>query len=102
MTYRFPPPQAAQSTTPKRVCFLYIAQAHQVLHSISVAVELAQCRPDLVVDVACTSRPVLDYARKVAERLGAAPIGWRLLGPSWLRRAGLAKDAPPKLPMLAA
>lgn len=84
------------------VCFLYIAQAHQTLHSLSVAVELARSRPDLKVDVAATSQDVLAYAREAVERLGPAPLGWRLLGPSWLRTLRVADGAPPKVPMLLA
>lgn len=85
-----------------RVCFLYIAQAHQTLHSLSAAVELARRRPDIAVDVAATSADVLDYARVVTDLLGGAPLGWRLLGPGWLRALGGPDGVPPKLPMLAA
>lgn len=87
---------------PASVCFLYIAQAHQVLHSLSAAVELAQRCPDVKVDVACTSPSVLAYARSLTERLGGAPIGFRLLGPGWLRQCPGGDGTPPKLPMLAA
>jgi len=85
-----------------RVCFLYIAQAHQTLHSLSAAVELARQRPDIAVDVAAASADVLDYAQVVVALLGGAPLGWRLLGPAWLRALGGADGVPPKLPMLAA
>ena len=85
-----------------RVCFLYIAQAHQVLHSLSAAVALAQARPDIQVDVAATDPDVLDYARLIVDLLGHAPIRWRLLGPGWLRSLRMPDGAPPKLPMLAA
>ena len=85
-----------------RVCFLYIAQAHQVPHSLSVAVELARSRPDIAVEVAATSRSVLGYARMLADQLGPAAIGWRLLGPAALRALHGSDGVPPKLPMLAA
>lgn len=85
-----------------RVCFLYIAQAHQVPHSLSAAVELARARPDIQVDVAATDPDVLDYARLIVDLLGHAPIRWRLLGPGWLGRIRMPDGAPPKLPMLAA
>jgi hypothetical protein len=85
-----------------RVCFLYIAQAHQVLHSLSVAVELAQSRPDIAVEVAASNAEVLDYARLLADLLGHAPIRWRLLGPAWLRSLHGADGVPMKAPMLAA
>ena len=76
-------PQSAEP--PIKVCFLYIAQAHQVLHSLSAAADLALGGPDVAVTVAATSATVLDYARRLAERLGRPPIQWRLLGPGWLR-----------------
>src|SRR3954465_5981758 len=87
---------------PLRVCFLYIAQGHQVLHSISAAVELARRCPDLAVDVAATNPHVLGLARDLAQRLGGAPIGWLALGPRWLSRLAGRKAVAPKLPMLAA
>ena len=104
----FHPPRAALETpefnpTPAaRICFLYIAQAHQVLHSLSAAVALARERPDIQVDVAATDPDVLDYARSVTEQLGGAPITWRLLGPGWLSALRMPDGGPPKLPMLAA
>ncbi len=93
-------PQSAEP--PIKVCFLYIAQAHQVLHSLSAAADLALGGPDVAVTVAATSATVLDYARRLAERLGRPPIQWRLLGPGWLRGASGPDGVPPKLPMLAA
>ena len=95
-----PVPHAPGDAPVARVCFLYIAQAHQVLHSLSVAVALARERPDIQVDVAATDPVVLDYARLVVSLLGHAPIHWRLLGPSWLRAFRLVDSVPPKLPML--
>lgn len=99
-----PPAQVADIGLPHRprVCFLYIAQAHQVLHSLSVAIHLARTRPDLQVDVAATSEEVLDQARFMGAAMGEAPIRWRLAGPRWLRRLGRGGHGPPKLPMLAA
>lgn len=85
-----------------RVCFLYIAQSHQVLHSISVAVSLARRRPDVEVHVAATNEDSLAYARSIAGGLEPAPLTWTLLGPSWLRGIHGARKTPPKLPMLAA
>ena len=37
-----------------RVCFLYIAQKHQVLHSLSIAHALARGWPDIEVENAAT------------------------------------------------
>ena len=31
----------------KKVCFLYIAQTHQILHSLSIAIELARNWPSI-------------------------------------------------------
>lgn len=87
---------------PLRVAFLYIAQRHQVLHSLSAAVALARARPDVGVDVVASCRSVLAYARNLVERLGGAPLGWRLLGPAWLRNLPHIDGAPPKAPLLAA
>lgn len=95
-------PVAPLSARPAaRICFLYIAQAHQVLHSLSVAVALARARPDIQVDVAATDATVLDYARLMVDLMGHAPIGWRLLGPGWLRALRTSDGTPPKVPMLA-
>jgi hypothetical protein len=85
-----------------QVGFLYIAQAHQVLHSISVAVELARARPDIDVSVLATHEDGLTYARSIATALGGAPLTWALLGPDWLRDLHKLGHTPPKLPMLAA
>ena len=99
-----PPVQAADVGPLRRprVGFLYIAQAHQVLHSLSVAIHLARSRPDLRVDVLATSQEVLDQARFMAAAMGEAPITWRLAGPAWLRGLRRPGSTPPKLPMLAA
>lgn len=93
-----------QRNAPRRaqVGFLYIAQAHQVLHSISVAVELARTRPDIDVHVLATHEDGLSYARSIVTALGGAPLTWTLLGPGWLRDAHKLGQAPLKLPMLAA
>lgn len=85
-----------------RVGFLYIAQSHQVLHSISVAVALARNRPDVEVHVLSTHDESLTYAKEIVAGLGGAPIVWSLLGPGWLRAAHRPGQAPMKLPMLAA
>jgi hypothetical protein len=111
---RLPPDQVSPAVTSRppfdgdvappvrpRVCFLYLAQAHQALHSLSAALELARMRPDIAVEVAATSSEVLTYVRAIALRMGPAPITWRLLGPGWLR-AVRVEGTPAKLPMLAA
>jgi len=87
---------------PARVCFLYIAQAHQVLHSLSAAVELARRCPDVKVEVAAGNADVLGYAWRLVEQLGGAPIDWRILGPAWLRPFALSDGTLPKVPLLLA
>lgn len=85
----------------KRVCFLYIAQHHQVWHSLSVAVAVARLRPDIAVEIAATTPELLDYASGLLSELGGANITMALLPPSWLRRLGAGR-APPKAPILIA
>ncbi|AVQ02845.1 glycerophosphotransferase [Caulobacter segnis] len=85
----------------KRVCFLYIAQHHQVWHSLSVAVAMAREWPDLKVEIAATTRELLDYVSGLLAELGGAPIALVLLPPAWMRRFG-GGGAPPKAPMLIA
>lgn len=87
--------------TRRRVAFLYIAQPHQVLHSISAAVELARLRPDFDVEVLATSQPTRDEAQMLIARLGGALVV-RLLGPAWLRALARDQAPPPKVPALAA
>lgn len=92
----------APARAPSRVCFLYIAQAHQVPHSISAAVELARLCPDVEVHVAATSQESLDYARELVAAFGGAPLHWRFLGRRWLKALTPRGGLPPKLPILAA
>jgi len=86
-----------------KVCFLYIAQTHQILHSLPIAVALARGWPGIEVEIAATTQEHLDYARQLLEALGGAPIASRLLPPAWLRRVRLKEaSTPPKALMLAA
>jgi hypothetical protein len=86
-----------------RVCFLYIAQTHQILHSLPIAIALAREWPDIDVHIATTTQEHLDYVRGLLDALKVPPIPSRLLPPTWLRDLRL-KDAttPPKALMLAA
>jgi hypothetical protein len=81
----------ASETTPEfpaprdRVCFLFIAQPHQVLHSLPIALALARDWPQVAVEIAATSSTQLSYIAELTARLGARPLPARLLGPKWLR-----------------
>ena len=85
----------------KRVCFLYIAQHHQVWHSLSVAVAMARRWPAIKVEIAATTPELLDYVSGLLAELGGAAIELVLLPPAWLRRFG-GGGAPPKALMLIA
>ncbi len=83
-----------------RICFLYIAQPHQVWHSLSTAVALARGWPQIQVEIAATSAGHLDYIQGMLDGLGGAPVTLRLLPPAWLRR--LSKNAPPPKALMLA
>jgi hypothetical protein len=85
-----------------RVCFLYIAQEHQTLHSVSAAVALARLRPDLQVDLVATRQATVSFLEEIIAALGGAPVRLRLAGPGWLRSLAPAGGTPLKLPMLLA
>jgi hypothetical protein len=87
----------------RKVCFLYIAQSHQILHSLPIAIELARAWPQFEVHVAATSQAHLDDIESILGRLGGAPIRSRLLGPAWLRALRpRGVSIPPKAMMLIA
>ena len=95
-------PATTHASRPK-VCFLYIAQTHQILHSLPIAVALAKGWPELEVEIAATTQDHLDYARQLLDAVGGAPIASRLLPPAWLRKLRLKEDStPPKALMLVA
>ncbi|PXA93202.1 glycerophosphotransferase [Caulobacter sp. D4A] len=83
-----------------RICFLYIAQPHQVWHSLSTAVALARGWPGIQVEIAATSAGHLDYIQGMLDGLGGAPVTLRLLPPAWLRK--LSKNAPPPKALMLA
>jgi hypothetical protein len=86
-----------------RICFLFVAQLHQMLHGLTIAAELARSA-DIDVHVMSSSEANLAYARRLIAALGDPPVTFALAGPSVLRRlsdwAGAA--TPPKLLALAA
>ena len=96
-------PNAAGRSDRPRVCFLYIAQTHQILHSLPIAIALAREWPDIDVHIATTTQEHLDYVRGLLEALKVPPITSRLLPPIWLRDLRLkGATTPPKALMLAA
>src|SRR5678810_978006 len=87
---------------PWRVCFFYNGHLHQLLHSISIAAELAH-KSGVHVEVWATSAEHLDYARNVVLRLGGGLIRYRLVGSLLVSGAAklLGLDKPPKRLTLA-
>lgn len=98
MPDRTPAPDAARL----RICFLFNAQRHQLLHGLPTAVALARLR-DFEVWICSPSGDHIDYARRVVGRLGGAPtIFWEAT--SFLGEAarGVTGEAlPPKVLSLA-
>ena len=96
------PDAGAQRARP-RVCFLYIAQTHQILHSLPIAIAMARDFPQVEVHIATTTQEHLDYVRDLLKTLDIPPIASCLLPPSWLRDLRLqGASTPPKALMLAA
>jgi len=95
-------PPDSPSRKPK-VCFLYIAQTHQILHSLPIAVALAKGWPELSVEVQATTQDHLDYARALLRASNGPDLAMSLLGPQWLRNLRFKEaSTPPKALMLAA
>ncbi len=82
-----------------QVCFLFIAQRHQMLHGVSLAVELA--RSGMVdVHAAVATRSHFDYLQRLVRALGGARLTYHRLWPEDalpLRR----RSIPPKAAVLA-
>jgi hypothetical protein len=95
--------QCAVDMTKPKICFLYIAQTHQILHSLPIALELARNWPQFDVQLVATAQAHLNYIDDVMARLGGGPLTTRLLGPGWLRNFRLGEaSTPPKAAMLVA
>ena len=87
----------------RRICFLFIAQPHQVLHSLPIALAMAKGWLAYAVEIAATSPSQLNYIADLCARLGAPMPPSRLLGPGWLRAIRpRGESIPLKAPMLAA
>jgi hypothetical protein len=82
-----------------QVCFLFIAQRHQMLHGVSLAVELA--RSGMVdVHAAVATRGHFDYLQRLVRALGGAHLTYHRLWPEDalpLKR----RSIPPKAAVLA-
>ncbi len=80
-----------------RVCFLFNAQRHQLLHGLSTAVYLSR-REGFEVTVASPAAGHLDYAQALVARLDGAPIRYhRLASPILSLARGIAGgEVPPK------
>jgi len=86
-----------------KVCFLYIAQTHQILHSLPIAVALARGWPDISVEIQATTQDHLDYVRALLRASNGPELAMSLLGPQWLRNLRFKEaSTPPKALMLAA
>lgn len=82
---------------PVRVCFLFNAQRHQLLHGISTAVELARF-PGFEVHVSSLIAGHIAYARRSVELMGGAPIHFTVVRSALLSalRWSIGRSVPPK------
>ncbi|GBQ26491.1 sensor domain-containing protein [Gluconacetobacter azotocaptans] len=70
-----------------RIVFPYIAQPHQTLHSLPIALEMARRHPGIAVHVACLSQAHEDYVRHLAGFYPDSEVTFdRLHLPALLRR----------------
>lgn len=82
-----------------RVCFLFNAQLHQVVHGVATAVALARIS-DFEVSIISPQSENIDLARDIAKALGGAPIHFevrRSLGLRLIHRITGRKDGTKKL-----
>lgn len=93
-----PSSMAAERDRPYRICFLFNAQRHQMLHGLSTAALLAH-RRDVKVTILSPSASHLDYARWLVDRLGGGPIRYEGLESRLLERARqlTGGSVPPKI-----
>ncbi|CAI3944049.1 CDP-glycerol glycerophosphotransferase [Commensalibacter communis] len=67
--------------------FSYIAQPHQTLHSLPIAVELARKYPNIKVHVACTTEKHLTYIKSLVSLYPNTPLQYHLFDlPNVLRQ----------------
>lgn len=96
-----PPQRQAERARLPRICFLFNAQLHQLMHGITTAVALAR-GGQAVVTVMSASDANLAFARNLVARMGGAPIAFEMAGPAGLHRLAKARGSsvPPKLATL--
>ncbi len=93
-----PSTMVAKRDTPFRLCFLFNAQRHQMLHGLSTAALLGR-RDDVEVTILSPAPGHLDYARWLVDRLGGSAIRYEGLQSSLLEAARRLTGAtvPPKI-----
>lgn len=70
-----------------RILFPYIAQPHQTLHSLPIAMEAARRHSDVEVHIACATEEHLNYARYLASFYPESRVSFDLLNlPKIIRR----------------
>ncbi|QNT77605.1 CDP-glycerol glycerophosphotransferase family protein [Entomobacter blattae] len=62
-----------------RILFSYIAQPHQTLHSLPIAMEMAILFPELEVHVACLTDSHLEYVKSLSRYYPTAHVHYDLL-----------------------
>ncbi|MBB3102969.1 hypothetical protein [Azomonas macrocytogenes] len=68
---------------PVRICFPFIAQVHQIFHSLPIAVALAQRYPDMEVHLAGFAQNLRFARRLIEERVGPVPLHYDHLYRPW-------------------
>lgn len=69
-----------------RICFPYIAQSHQILHSLPIAMEMAIAFPDIEVHVACATDENAEIVRNIAALYPEAKVVHDRLNVPWTLR----------------
>jgi hypothetical protein len=85
-----------------RVVFPFIAQPHQTLHSLPIALEIARRYPDVAIHVACLTQEQEVYVRHLAGFYPDSPITFDRLALPGPLRWQLARRGPSVLTKLAA
>lgn len=86
-----------------RICFPYIAQSHQILHSLPIAMEMATAHPDVEVHVACANADNDEVIRSIARFYPDAKISYDRLNVPFILRQHMRlmrSNKPLKIPLL--